>query len=334
MGMGARLAPAARSRRGWRARWHRGAARDARGHADGCKQRVERERRRRTGRRRRGRGRGRVRRHVPAQPAAPARRLDRSCSRPATTSAARGTGTATRAPAATSRPPTTPTRGTPSSRPSGRGRRSTPRSPRSCATPSTSPTSTTCARTSASRTPVQGGGVGRRDVDVEGHDRRRRHDHAAAGTSWRPAACRCPRSSTSTGTDRFQGDVYFTSRWPHEGVDLTGKRVGVIGTGSSGIQSIPIMAQQAAEMVVFQRTPNFSIPARNGPAAAGAPRRDRRRPRRLPRGGQVVARRRAGRAAAPRRRRCSRPRSSASALEAGLRRPASCSRSSACSPTR
>src|SRR5215213_2858682 len=77
-----------------------------------------------------------------------------------------------------------------------------------------------------------------------------------------------PKELDIAGADRFQGDVYFTSRWPHEGVDLTGKRVGVIGTGSSGIQSIPIIAQQASEMVVFQRTPNFSIPARNGPADA------------------------------------------------------------------
>ena len=75
-----------------------------------------------------------------------------------------------------------------------------------------------------------------------------------------------PKELDIEGTGRFQGDVYFTSRWPHQGVDLTGKRVGVIGTGSSGIQSIPLMAEQAAEMVVFQRTPNFSIPAHNGPA--------------------------------------------------------------------
>jgi cation diffusion facilitator CzcD-associated flavoprotein CzcO/acetyl esterase/lipase len=75
-----------------------------------------------------------------------------------------------------------------------------------------------------------------------------------------------PKEVDIEGAGRFQGDVYFTSRWPHEGVDLTGKRVGVIGTGSSGIQSIPIMARQASEMVVFQRTPNFSLPAHNGPA--------------------------------------------------------------------
>jgi cation diffusion facilitator CzcD-associated flavoprotein CzcO/acetyl esterase/lipase len=74
-----------------------------------------------------------------------------------------------------------------------------------------------------------------------------------------------PKEVDIEGAARFQGDVYFTSRWPHEGVDLTGKRVAVIGTGSSGIQSIPIIAEQASQLVVFQRTPNFSLPARNGP---------------------------------------------------------------------
>jgi len=74
-----------------------------------------------------------------------------------------------------------------------------------------------------------------------------------------------PKTLDIEGADRFQGDVYFTSRWPHEGVDFTGKRVGVIGTGSSGIQSIPIIASQADQLTVFQRTPNFSIPAGNGP---------------------------------------------------------------------
>lgn len=70
------------------------------------------------------------------------------------------------------------------------------------------------------------------------------------------------------GAGNFAGDVYFTGRWPHEGVEFTGKRVGVIGTGSSAIQSIPIMAAQADQLVVFQRTPNFSIPAHNGPVRA------------------------------------------------------------------
>jgi cation diffusion facilitator CzcD-associated flavoprotein CzcO/acetyl esterase/lipase len=77
-----------------------------------------------------------------------------------------------------------------------------------------------------------------------------------------------PKSPDIEGASRFAGQVYFTSRWPHEGVDFTGQRVAVIGTGSSGIQSIPLIAQQASQLTVFQRTPNFSIPARNGPAPA------------------------------------------------------------------
>ena len=67
------------------------------------------------------------------------------------------------------------------------------------------------------------------------------------------------------GLDRFKGRWYHTGHWPHEGVDFTGQRVGVIGTGSSGIQSIPIIARQAEHLYVFQRTPNFSVPARNAP---------------------------------------------------------------------
>ena len=77
-----------------------------------------------------------------------------------------------------------------------------------------------------------------------------------------------PKSPDIEGAGRFAGEVYYTSRWPHEGVDFTGQRVAVIGTGSSGIQSIPLIAQQARQLTVFQRTPNFSAPARNGPASA------------------------------------------------------------------
>ncbi|WP_176357804.1 flavin-containing monooxygenase [Mycobacterium persicum] len=76
-----------------------------------------------------------------------------------------------------------------------------------------------------------------------------------------------PKDLDIPGVENFTGEVYFTSRWPHEPVDLTGKRVGVVGTGSSGIQSIPLIAAQAAQLVVFQRTPCFSIPAHNGPIA-------------------------------------------------------------------
>jgi cation diffusion facilitator CzcD-associated flavoprotein CzcO/acetyl esterase/lipase len=77
-----------------------------------------------------------------------------------------------------------------------------------------------------------------------------------------------PKTPDIAGADSFAGEVYFTGTWPHEGVDFTGKRVAVIGTGSSGIQSIPIIAQEAAQLTVFQRTANFSIPAGNGPAPA------------------------------------------------------------------
>lgn len=70
------------------------------------------------------------------------------------------------------------------------------------------------------------------------------------------------------GLNTFEGEVYHTAHWPHEGVDFTGKRVAVVGTGSSGIQSIPIIAEQAAQLYVFQRTPNFSVPAGNKPLTA------------------------------------------------------------------
>ena len=61
----------------------------------------------------------------------------------------------------------------------------------------------------------------------------------------------------------FSGRTYHTGAWPKEGVDFTGKRVAVIGTGSSGIQSVPIVAAQAAHLTVLQRTPAYSVPARN-----------------------------------------------------------------------
>lgn len=67
------------------------------------------------------------------------------------------------------------------------------------------------------------------------------------------------------GLDRFKGDWYHTGTWPHEGVDFTGKRVGQIGTGSTGIQAVPVISETAGHLTVFQRTANYSIPAQNGP---------------------------------------------------------------------
>jgi len=67
------------------------------------------------------------------------------------------------------------------------------------------------------------------------------------------------------GLESFTGDWYHTGQWPHGGVDFTGKRVGMIGTGSTGIQAAPVIAAAAKHLTVFQRTANYSVPARNAP---------------------------------------------------------------------
>jgi len=74
-----------------------------------------------------------------------------------------------------------------------------------------------------------------------------------------------PRAPAIPGVESFASETYHTGAWPHEGVDFTGKTVAVVGTGSSGIQSIPQIAAQADHVTVFQRTPNFSVPANNTP---------------------------------------------------------------------
>lgn len=73
------------------------------------------------------------------------------------------------------------------------------------------------------------------------------------------------RTPEIAGADRFTGRTYHTGTWPADGVDFTGLKVGVIGTGSSGVQAIPEIAKQADHVYVFQRTPNFIVPAWNGP---------------------------------------------------------------------
>jgi cyclohexanone monooxygenase len=77
-----------------------------------------------------------------------------------------------------------------------------------------------------------------------------------------------PRVPDFKGIENYKGKWYHTGRWPHDGVDFTGQRVGAIGTGSSGVQMIPVVAQQAKHLHVFQRTANFSLPARNAPMDA------------------------------------------------------------------
>jgi len=74
-----------------------------------------------------------------------------------------------------------------------------------------------------------------------------------------------PNKPDIPGMRQFKGRIYHTGEWPHTSVDFKGKRVGVIGTGSSGIQAIPVIAEQAAQLTVFQRTANFAVPARNAP---------------------------------------------------------------------
>ena len=67
------------------------------------------------------------------------------------------------------------------------------------------------------------------------------------------------------GLETFEGAWYHTALWPHEGVDFAGKRVGLVGTGSTGVQATPVIAERAVHLTVFQRTANYSVPARNGP---------------------------------------------------------------------
>jgi cation diffusion facilitator CzcD-associated flavoprotein CzcO len=74
-----------------------------------------------------------------------------------------------------------------------------------------------------------------------------------------------PKRPEFDGLDSFHGDWYHTARWPADGVDFQGQRVGIVGTGSTAVQSIPQIARQAARVQVFQRTPNYSMPAQNRP---------------------------------------------------------------------
>ena len=74
-----------------------------------------------------------------------------------------------------------------------------------------------------------------------------------------------PLKPAIPGLDTFAGECYYTADWPHEAVDFSNKRVGVIGTGSTGIQAIPVIAEQAGHLYVLQRTAQYTIPARNAP---------------------------------------------------------------------
>ena len=78
-------------------------------------------------------------------------------------------------------------------------------------------------------------------------------------------ALSAPKEPDLAGLDRFEGAVYRTSSWPAEPPDFTGKTVGVFGTGSTGVQCIPEIAREAERLLVFQRTPSYSLPSGNGP---------------------------------------------------------------------
>ncbi len=77
-----------------------------------------------------------------------------------------------------------------------------------------------------------------------------------------------PRRPDFPGLDRFRGEWVQTSRWPERPVALAGRRIGVVGTGSTGVQAVPVLAAQASQLHVFQRSPNYSVPAQNGPLDA------------------------------------------------------------------
>ncbi len=136
------------------------------------------------------------------------------------------------------------------------------RSPRSCATCVTSPTGSTCGATSTSaRAFARPGGTKRRAAGSFAPTAAIPSGRAFASC---PVGCLSePKAPDFEGIERFSGELLYTARWPHEPPDLHGKRVGIIGTGSSGVQCIPIIAEQAAELTVFMRTPSFALPAHN-----------------------------------------------------------------------
>jgi cation diffusion facilitator CzcD-associated flavoprotein CzcO len=120
----------------------------------------------------------------------------------------------------------------------------------------------------------------RRDIQFETWVQDARYDEAAqrwtveTSTGVRASAqfliCAVGALSTANmpdipGINDFAGECYHTGRWPHEPVSFEGKRVAVIGTGSSGIQSIPEIAKEAAHVTVLQRTPQYAFPAGNRP---------------------------------------------------------------------
>ena len=215
------------------------------------------------------------------------------------TSAAPGTGTAIPAAASTPRATPTATRSPRNCSTSGTGRSGSPASRRTCATSTTSPTSSTCAstcsstarsrrRTSTRRTICGGCKIG------DGRELTCRFVVMALGLLSAPTL---PRLE---GMDSFKGRSFHTFHWPHEPVELAGKKVAVIGTGATGIQVIGEIADKVGELTVFQRRPNWSAPLNNGPISDAGDGRHPLALRRDLRGLRAHARRLRARARPPR----------------------------------
>ncbi len=95
---------------------------------------------------------------------------------------------------------------------------------------------------------------------MDGADRRRASRSSRPFVVAASGILSVPLEPDIPGMDTFAGTSLFTSRWPKDGVDLTGKRVGVIGTGSTGVQLIPVVAREAEHLTVFQRSPAYTLP--------------------------------------------------------------------------
>lgn len=146
----------------------------------------------------------------------------------------------------------------------GPGPNGTPRSPSCSPTPGTSRTSSTCDRTSPS--PPEWNRPSSAKTPLRGPWKPTVAKRSRPGSaSWPPASYLPPKELDIVGAENFRGAIYNTYHWPKERVDFTGKRVAVIGTGSSGIQAIPEIAKEAGHVYVFQRTSAIVCQPTTGP---------------------------------------------------------------------